>query len=51
MAAFAADQDIHHFVASQIYGCPIEEVTSEMRSRCKAVNFGIIYDPTWLSDK
>jgi DNA polymerase-1 len=42
-AAFAADQDIHSFVASQIYGCPIEEVTGEMRSRCKAVNFGIIY--------
>ena len=42
-AAFAADQDIHSFVASQIYDCPIEEVTSEMRSRCKAVNFGIIY--------
>lgn len=43
MAAFAADQDIHRFVASQIYGVPIEQVTSEMRSRCKAVNFGIIY--------
>ena len=43
MEAFAADRDIHSFVASQIYGCPIEEVTSEMRSRCKAVNFGIIY--------
>jgi len=43
MAAFAADQDIHRFVASQIFNCPIEEVTSEMRSRCKAVNFGIIY--------
>jgi len=42
-AAFAADRDIHRFVASQIYDCPIEEVTSEMRSRCKAVNFGIIY--------
>ncbi|MFZ2148176.1 MAG: DNA polymerase I [Sedimentisphaerales bacterium] len=42
-AAFAADRDIHRFVASQIYGCQIEEVTSEMRSRCKAVNFGIIY--------
>jgi DNA polymerase-1 len=43
MAAFAADRDIHRFVASQIFNCPIEEVTSEMRSRCKAVNFGIIY--------
>ena len=43
MAAFAADQDIHRFVASQIYNVPIEEVTGEMRSNCKAVNFGIIY--------
>ena len=42
-AAFAADQDIHRFVASQIFDVPIEEVTGEMRSRCKAVNFGIIY--------
>jgi len=43
MAAFADDQDIHRFVASQIYNVPIEEVTDQMRSRCKAVNFGIIY--------
>ena len=43
MDAFAADRDIHSFVASQIYGVPIEQVSSEMRSRCKAVNFGIIY--------
>jgi len=43
MAAFAADRDIHSFVASQIFNCPIEQVTGEMRSRCKAVNFGIIY--------
>ncbi len=42
-AAFAADQDIHRFVASQIYGVPLPDVTSDMRSRCKAVNFGIIY--------
>ena len=42
-AAFAADQDIHRFVASQIYNVPIEDVTGEMRSSCKAVNFGIIY--------
>ena len=41
--AFAADQDIHRFVASQIYNVPIEEVTQSMRSSCKAVNFGIIY--------
>jgi len=43
MAAFAADRDIHRFVASQIYNVPIEEVTDQMRSNCKAVNFGIIY--------
>jgi len=43
MAAFADDRDIHRFVASQIYDCAIEDVTSKMRSRCKAVNFGIIY--------
>lgn len=42
-SAFAEDRDIHRFVASQIYGVPIEEVDDEMRSRCKAVNFGIIY--------
>lgn len=42
-AAFAADQDIHRFVASQIYNVPLEQVTSEQRSRCKTVNFGIIY--------
>jgi DNA polymerase-1 len=41
--AFAADMDIHRFVASQIFNVPIEKVTPEMRSRCKAVNFGIIY--------
>ncbi len=41
--AFANDRDIHSFVASQIYNIPIDQVTSEMRSSCKAVNFGIIY--------
>lgn len=41
--AFAQDQDIHRFVASQVFGVPLDEVTSEMRGRSKAVNFGIIY--------
>ena len=43
LQAFAEDRDIHRFVASQIYGVSLEEVTGEMRSNCKAVNFGIIY--------
>jgi len=41
--AFQDDRDIHSFVASQIYNIDIKDVTSEMRSRCKAVNFGLIY--------
>jgi len=41
--AFANDMDIHSFVASQIYDVALDDVTSEMRSRCKAVNFGLIY--------
>ncbi len=41
--AFEQDKDIHTFVASQIYNVDIKDVTSEMRSRCKAVNFGLIY--------
>src|SRR5690606_35865003 len=41
--AFAADQDIHTLVASQVNGEALEEVTSEMRRGAKAVNFGIIY--------
>lgn len=41
--AFAQDRDIHRFVASEIYGVPMEEVTDQMRTKAKAVNFGIIY--------
>ena len=41
--AFANDEDIHALVASQVENIPLEEVTSEMRRRSKAVNFGIIY--------
>ena len=43
LKAFVEDQDIHSFVASQIYAVDLDEVTSEMRSHSKAVNFGIIY--------
>ncbi|HOB75611.1 MAG TPA: DNA polymerase I [Phycisphaerae bacterium] len=41
--AFEEDRDIHQFVAAQVAGVPLEQVTREMRSRAKAVNFGIVY--------
>ncbi len=41
--AFDTDQDIHRFVASQVYDVDPDDVTSDMRSKAKAVNFGIIY--------
>jgi DNA polymerase-1 len=44
--AFAEDRDIHAFVAAQINGVALEDVTKEMRGRAKAVNFGIIYGQT-----
>ena len=41
--AFLSGEDIHTVTASQVFGVPTEFVTSEMRKRAKAVNFGIIY--------
>ena len=41
--AFREDQDIHARTASEVYGVPLEMVTSQMRSASKAVNFGIVY--------
>ncbi len=46
LAAFADDQDIHKTVASEVFGVPLAEVTSEQRSRAKGVNFGIVYGQT-----
>ncbi len=41
--AFRIGQDIHTRTAAEVYGVPIEDVTGEMRSAAKAVNFGIVY--------
>ncbi len=41
--AFRNGLDIHQATAAKVFGVPIEEVTKDMRSKAKAVNFGIIY--------
>ncbi len=41
--AFLRGEDIHARTAAEVFGVEINEVTSEMRSRAKAVNFGIVY--------
>lgn len=41
--AFLSGEDIHTITASQVFNQPVEWVTPELRSRAKAVNFGIVY--------
>ena len=43
ISAFREGQDIHARTAAEVYGVPLDQVTHEMRSRSKAVNFGIVY--------
>ena len=43
LKAFREDQDVHAFVAAQVAGIRVEEVTREQRTQAKAINFGIIY--------
>ncbi len=43
IAAFVNNEDIHTTTASKVFGLKPEEVTPLMRSRAKAVNFGIVY--------
>ncbi len=41
--AFEEGVDIHALTASQVFNTPLAHMTPEMRSRAKAINFGIIY--------
>ena len=41
--AFSGGHDIHRETASKVFGVPLEEVTPQLRSNAKAVNFGVIY--------
>ena len=43
LEAFRHGQDVHARTAAEVFGVPLAEVTHEMRSRAKAVNFGIVY--------
>ncbi|MDY6882148.1 MAG: DNA polymerase I [Pseudomonadota bacterium] len=41
--AFAHGKDIHKATASEVFGVPLDEVTTEQRRSAKAINFGLIY--------
>lgn len=43
VAAFNEGEDFHAATAARVFGVPTDEVTPELRSRAKAVNFGIVY--------
>lgn len=43
ISAFENGDDIHSMTASQVFNCPIDELTTLLRSRAKAINFGIVY--------
>jgi len=43
LKAFANNVDIHAHTASEVFACKINEVSQDMRSHAKAVNFGLIY--------
>ena len=43
VAAFNSGADFHASTAARVFDVPVDEVTPQMRSRAKAVNFGIVY--------
>ena len=43
VAAFNEGADFHAATAARVFGVPVDQVTPQLRSRAKAVNFGIVY--------
>ncbi|MBU6437921.1 MAG: DNA polymerase I, partial [Betaproteobacteria bacterium] len=43
LAAFARGEDIHRATAAEVFGTPVDQVTSEQRRYAKVINFGLIY--------
>lgn len=43
LKAFAEGRDIHRATAAEVFGVPLDEVTTDQRRSAKAINFGLIY--------
>ena len=43
IAAFRSGEDLHSYVGSRVFGVPTDEVTSAMRSKIKAMSYGLAY--------
>ena len=43
LRAFAEGLDVHRATASEVFGAPVDEVSSEQRRYAKVINFGLIY--------
>ncbi|HEY5020099.1 MAG TPA: DNA polymerase I [Steroidobacteraceae bacterium] len=43
LRAFAEDRDIHQATAAEVFGVPLDQVSSDQRRSAKAINFGLIY--------
>ncbi len=43
LTAFEKGLDVHRATAAEVFGVPVESVTTEMRRSAKAINFGLIY--------
>jgi DNA polymerase I len=43
LAAFSEDRDVHVATAAEVFGVPLDSVTSDQRRTAKTINFGLIY--------
>ena len=43
LEAFRNDRDVHKATAAEVFGVPLDEVSSDQRRNAKAINFGLIY--------
>ena len=41
--AYREGEDLHNYVGSKVFDVPVDEVTSELRRRVKAMSYGLVY--------